>query len=122
MKSFLISISLLFISAFSNAQTANTAFCDSKSKLVKGIEAGLIEIKLPDAVTKSEVDKYAEYYKTAFVVNFNEKTHIANIKMIENNSSNRRIILRFLGANQVHNITVEGSSFLMNDFYETFLK
>lgn len=122
MKSFLISISLLFISAFVNAQTSNTAFCDSKSKLVKGIEVGLIEIKLPDAVTKSEVEKYAEYYKTAFTVDFNEKSHIVNIKMIENNSSNRRIILRFLGANQVHNVTVEGSSFLMNDFYETFLK
>ena len=122
MKSFLISISFLFAVAFANAQNSNTAFCDSKSKLIKGIENGLIEIKLPEAVTNSEVEKYAEYYKNAFVVSFNEKTHIANIKMIENNSSNRRVILRFLGANQVHNITVEGNSFLMNDFYETFLK
>jgi hypothetical protein len=122
MKSFLISISFLFAVAFANAQNSNTAFCDSKSKLIKGIETGLIEIKLPEAVTNSEVEKYAEYYKNAFVVSFNEKTHIVNIKMIENNSSNRRVILRFLGANQVHNITVEGSSFLMNDFYETFLK
>ena len=122
MKSFLISISFLFAVAFVNAQNSNTAFCDSKSKLIKGIENALIEIKLPEAVTNSEVEKYAEYYKNAFVVSFNEKTHIVNIKMIENNSSNRRVILRFLGANQVHNITVEGNSFLMNDFYETFLK
>ena len=77
MKSFLISISFLFAVAFANAQNSNTAFCDSKSKLIKGIETGLIEIKLPEAVTNSEVEKYAEYYKNAFVVSFNEKTHIA---------------------------------------------
>jgi len=122
MKSFLTSLSFLFAITFANAQNLNTAVCDSKTKLVKGVEVGLIEIKLPEAVTKADVDKYAEYYKNAFVVDFNEKTHIANIKMIENTSLNRRIILRFLGANQVHNVTVEGNSFLMNDFYESFLK
>jgi hypothetical protein len=122
MKTFLTFIFISFSTLFLNAQDANTAICNSKSSLVKGIESGIIEITLPQSATKESVDKYAGYYKNAFTVNFDEKSHIVNIKMVENTSSNRRVILRFLTANQVQNVIVEDKSFLISDFYENFLK
>ena len=122
MKSLLTAIFFVFSFTLLNAQNLNTAICNSKASLVKGVETGLIEITLPETVKKEEIEKYATYYTNAFVVNFNEKTHVASIKMVENTSLNRRVILRFLAANQVQNVAVEGKSFLMNDFYENFLK
>jgi hypothetical protein len=122
MKSLLTAIFFVFSFTLLNAQNLNTAICNSKASLVKGVETGLIEITLPETVKKEEIEKYATYYTNAFVVNFNEKTHVASMKMVENTSLNRRVILRFLAANQVQNVAVEGKSFLMNDFYENFLK
>lgn len=105
-----------------SAQDANKAICSSKVKLVKGVESGTIELVLSEAITKENVEKYASYYKNIFSVSFDEKTHVINIKMIENTSSNRRVILRFLSANQVQNVVVEGQSFPVSDFFENFLK
>lgn len=122
MKSLLMSICFVVSAFFLNAQDANKAICSSKAKLVKGVESGVIEMTLSEAVTKENVDKYASYYKNIFSVTFDEPTHVATIKMIENTSSNRRVVLRFLSANQVQNVIVEGQSYLIQDFYENFLK
>jgi hypothetical protein len=105
-----------------NAQSTSTAVCSSKANLVKGVESGLIEMGFPETSIKEDIEKYAFYYKNAFTINFDQKLHVATIKMVENTSSNRRVILRFLAANQIQNVVVEGKSFLVNDFYENFLK
>jgi hypothetical protein len=122
MKTFYTFVLLLLATFSSLAQDANTAICSKKANLSKGVETGTIEISLPQNVLKENVEKYAGYYKNTFSVDFNEKTHVATIKMIENNSSNRKVIMRFLAANQVQNVIVEDKSFLVNDFYENFLK
>jgi hypothetical protein len=122
MKSFLFSIFFLVGSFILNAQDANTVICSSKAKLVKGVESGLIEMTFAQTVTKENIEKYASYYKNIFSVSFDDATHVANIKMVENSSANRRVIIRFLSANQVQNVVVDGQSFLVGDFYENFLK
>jgi hypothetical protein len=105
-----------------NAQNANTAICGTKESLIKGVQSGLIELTLPENISKSDVEKYGSYYKNSFSISFDEKSHLATIKMVENTSNNRRVILRFLSANQIQNVVVEDKSFLVNDFYENFLK
>jgi hypothetical protein len=105
-----------------NAQNANTAICGTKESLIKGVQSGLIELTLPENISKSDVEKYGSYYKNSFIISFDEKSHLATIKMVENTSNNRRVILRFLSANQIQNVVVEDKSFLVNDFYENFLK
>jgi hypothetical protein len=122
MKTFLLSIFFVVTTFILNAQDANKAICSSKSNLVKGVESGIIEMTLSEAVTKENVDKYAGYYKNIFSVTFDETKHIVTFKMLDNTSSNRRVILRFLSANQVQNVIVEGQLFLIHDFYENFLK
>ncbi len=122
MRSFLTILLFVFSLTLVNAQSSSTATCSSKANLVKGVESGLIELTLPETSTKDDVAKYASYYKNAFLVTFDEKSHVAIIKMVENTSSNRRVIVRFLSANQVQNVIVEGKSFILNDFFENFLK
>ncbi len=122
MKSLLMSICFVVTTFFLSAQDANKAFCSSKAKLVKGVESGIIEMTLSDAVTKENIEKNAVYYKNIFSASFDEPTHVVTIKMLDNTSSNRRVVLRFLSANQVQNVIVEGQSYLTHDFYENFLK
>lgn len=122
MKTFFTFILFLAANLYSLAQDSNTAVCSKKANLLKGVETGLIEISFPQTTVKEDVEKYASYYKNIFSVNYNENTHVASIKMVENNSSNRKVIMRFLSANQVQNVIVEDKSFLVNDFYENFLK
>jgi hypothetical protein len=122
MKTLLTSIFFVVGSFILNAQDGKTALCSSKATLVKGVSTGIIEIKLHEAITKEDVEKYASYYKNIFTVSFDEKSRLASIKMLQNTSANRMVILRFLGANQVQNVIVEGKLFTLNDFYENYLK
>jgi hypothetical protein len=122
MKTFLLSIFFVVTTFILSAQDANKAICSSKSNLVNGVESGIIEMTLSEAVTKENVEKYAGYYKNIFSVTFDETKHLVTFKMLDNTSSNRRVILRFLSANQVQNVIVEGQLFLIHDFYENFLK
>jgi hypothetical protein len=122
MKTFLTFLLLLLATFSSTAQDSKSAICSKKADLLKGVETGRIEITLPETVLKDDVEKYAGYYKNAFTIDFNEKSHVVSILMVENNSSNRKVIMRFLAANQVQNVIVEDKLFLVNDFYENFLK
>jgi|688.fasta_scaffold1314191_1 capsule polysaccharide export protein KpsE/RkpR len=122
MKILLSSLFVCLTLTVLNAQNANTAICGTKESLIKGVQSGLIELTLPENISKSDVEKYGSYYKNSFSISFDEKSHLATIKMVENTSNNRRVILRFLSANQIQNVVVEDKSFLVNDFYENFLK
>ena len=42
--------------------------------------------------------------------------------MVTNDSSSRRVIARFLSANQIASVVVENKVFTLNDFFENFLK
>ena len=122
MKILLSSLFVCLTLTVLNAQNANTAICGTKESLIKVVQSGLIELTLPENISKSDVEKYGSYYKNSFSISFDEKSHLATIKMVENTSNNRRVILRFLSANQIQNVVVEDKSFLVNDFYENFLK
>lgn len=122
MKSFIVSICFIAASFIANAQEAKTVVCNSRANLISGVESGSIDITFPETISRDEVENYAGYYKNAFTVTFNEKSHVVNFKMVDNTSSNRLIILRYLSANQVQNVIVEGKSFMIYDFYENFLK
>ena len=122
MKNLILTVVILLTLNFSFGQTSNTAVCNSKSSLIEGKDKGIIELKLPENVLKVDVDKYAQYYVNAFKVNFDEKSHVIVFNMVENNVSNRRVILRFLAANQIQHVIVEGKSYVVSDFFENFLK
>ena len=82
----------------------------------------MIEITLPKSVIKENVEEYGSYYVKILTIGFDEKTHLATFNMVTNDENSRRVILRFLSANQIQSVVVENKVFTLGDFYENFLK
>lgn len=122
MKHVLFGILLFFTGSISFAQTVNTASCSSSKQLKEGVSSGKIEVILPSHLTPEDVASYAKYYEPFFFVDFNSKNHTATFQMVSNTAESRRVILRFLSANQIQTITVDGRSYQLQDFYQKFLE
>jgi hypothetical protein len=122
MKHLLFGILFFVTGSISFAQTANSASCPSSKTLKEGVVSGKIEVTLPNQLSSEDVASYAKYYEPFFYVDFNSKNHVATFQMVSNTPDSRRVILRFLSANQIQNVIVEGRVYTANDFYEAFLK
>ena len=110
MKNLILFLSVVFI-GFSSFSQTNTAVCGSKQTLLSGKDAGRIVITMPDYVTSEDVANYGHYYEKFFTIDFNKTNHEAVFNMITNDSGTRRVIIRFLSANQIQNVKVEGKDF-----------
>jgi hypothetical protein len=108
--------------SISFAQTANTASCPSAKNLKDGVISGKIELTLPTQLSPDDVASYAKYYEPFFYVDFNSKNHTATFQMVSNTSESRRVILRFLSANQIQGVVVDGKSYQLQDFFQNFLE
>jgi hypothetical protein len=122
MKNLFSSICILLFSTSLTAQVVNSGSCKSKASLLSGKESGKIQITLPESVVKENVDEYGKYYLKMFTIGFDEKSHLATFNMVTNDENSRRVIIRFLSANQIQSIVVENKIFTLGDFYENFLK
>jgi hypothetical protein len=122
MKKVLFGFLLSFSASLSFAQTTNSASCSSSKHLKEGISSGKIEIVLPSQLTAEEVASFGKYYEPYFFVDFNANNHVATFQMVSNTSESRLVILRFLSANQIQNVIVDGKSYLLQDFYQNFLE
>lgn len=85
-------------------------------------ETGICKIKLPSDLTKEFVDSRAKYYPLYFTVSFDEATDIATIKMTDNTSRSRAIIIRFLAGCNIQTIKVEGKEVSRDELFENYLK
>ena len=122
MKTLFISLCILLFSGTLTAQVVNSASCKSKTSLLSGKESGKIQITLPESVVKENVEEYGKYYIKMFTIGFDEKSHLATFNMVTNDENSRRVITRFLSANQIQSVVVENKVFTLGDFYENFLK
>jgi hypothetical protein len=94
----------------------------TSTTIIQGKQVGKFEVKLPSRVTNEDVSNYAQYYTNYFTVTYNNKTNIASIQMVNNDSQTRRIIIRFLAANQISLVSVDNTPYDLNTFYDNFLK
>ena len=122
MKKVLLALVFLIGTFVSSAQDSNTAVCGTKAALTAEKNAGKIKMKLPATVLEEDVRNYASYYEKMFTIDYNATTHEIVYNMVVNDPNNRRVILRFLSANQIQNVIVEGRVYTTNDFYENYLK
>jgi hypothetical protein len=122
MKHVLFGIFFLFTGSYSFSQVANTASCSSIKNLKEGVSSGHIEVTLPSQLTPEEVASFAKYYEPFFYLDFNAKNHVATFQMVSNTADARRVIIRFLAANQIQTVTIEGKSYQLQDFYQNFLE
>jgi len=103
-------------------QKTLNASVKNKAELQSGISTGHIRLTLPEEVTQENVTMYAKYYANMFTVDFDTKSHVATFHMITNDANSRRVILRFLGANQIVNVQVEDRVYDLGTFFETYLQ
>ena len=66
--------------------------------------------------------KSATNFTNMFTVDFNAKSHVATFHMLTNDANSRRVILRFLGANQIANVQVADRAYDLGAFFENFLQ
>ena len=122
MKKVLLAAVFLISTFISFAQDNSTAICGTKLALTQEKDAGKIKMKLPASVSEEDVRSYASYYEKMFTIDYNATTHEIVYNMVVNDANNRRVILRFLSANQIQSVIVEGRVYAINDFYEAYLK
>jgi len=114
--------SLLFFTFTSLVLLSQEATIDNKVKFFRDKEIGKFEFKLPVDSKKEAVDQFAKYYVNYFTVDFSEITKIAKISMVENTQENRKIIMRFLGANQIQHVIIDNRSYTLMDFNNNYLQ
>jgi hypothetical protein len=65
---------------------------------------------------------YAKFYTNMFTVDFDAKSHVATFHMVSNDANSRRVILRFLSANQIVNVQVAERNYDLGTFFDNFLQ
>jgi len=119
MKKILLVLVVVLSALTASAQ--GTASATSK-QLQTARTSGTYVLTLPANITSVNVDKVKGYYKDYFTVNYNEMKHEATIVLSANEEMNRRVIIRFLSALGLHNITIDGQEKTFDQFYEQSLK
>jgi hypothetical protein len=103
-------------------QKTLSATAANVAELKGGVATGHIQLTLPAEVTEENVIMYAKYYTNMFTVDFNAKSHVATFHMLTNDANSRRVILRFLGANQISNVQVADRAYDLGAFFDNFLQ
>ena len=93
----------------------------SKYWPIKPLESVTVWLSI-DEVTEENVIMYAKFYTNMFTVDFDAKSHVATFHMIANDPNARRVILRFLSANQIVAVQVENKSYDLGAFFENYLQ
>ena len=112
---------LVGLTSFSFAQQ-NTAVSQGAKALELSKTSGEYVFTLPSNLTNREVQDNAKYYTHYFTVDFNEESHEAKIKMIENTSKSRFVIARFLTACKVSEVKVDSEMVKITPFLNDYLK
>lgn len=120
MKILFSTLFALLVLSFSFGQ--EVAVVRSASDLTAIKEKGKGSITLPAKLTKEEVQSKARYYTLYFTVDFDEKSKVATISMVENSERSRAIIVRFLAACEVQTIRVAGEDVNRDQVFEKYLK
>jgi hypothetical protein len=103
-------------------QKTLSATASNLAELKGGIASGNIQLTLPAEVSEENVIMYAKYYTNMFTVDFNAKSHVATFHMLTNDANSRRVILRFLGANQIATVQVADRAYDLGAFFDNFLQ
>lgn len=93
---------------------------DSKEFLTEA-NKGHFQWILPVSLTKAEIEKSASYYESAFIFTYDEKKNSIDVYSLNNTDDDRKIMLRFLGANQIQTIIYNNVNYELYDFYNSYM-
>lgn len=94
----------------------------TKSEFSAGKESGKFTFIFPEGTTAESVNQTVKYYSHYMNIEFVEKTRSVNITMVTNDEKSRSVIIRFLVANSIQQVNVDGTLVNTNDLFESYLK
>jgi hypothetical protein len=118
----LVSIALLsLVCSFSYAQTSpQTTSVVKESNFVANKVKGEFNFQMPEGTAVDKINHTANYYKEYFTVKYTEKTRMANIVMLQDNT--RAVIVRFLISNEIKTISYDGKDYDVELFVKNFIQ
>jgi hypothetical protein len=121
MKSFIIFAFVLF-GTIAIAQQRTVKSTLNAIEITKEATAGHFQWVFPDETTADEIENTAKYYTTFFTYKYNVDNKTVDVYPVQDSEETRRVMLRFLGANQVNKILVGEEEFELYSYYEKFMK
>lgn len=92
------------------------------SEITKEAKIGHFQWIFPAQTTAEAIQNAAKYYTSSFTYTYDATTQKVDVYPVVDSDEVRRIMLRFLGANQVNKIVVGEESYELYSFYEKFMK
>ena len=92
------------------------------SEITKEAKLGHFQWIFPAQTTAESIQNTAKNYTTSFTYTYDATTQKVDVYPVADSDEVRRIMLRFLGANQVNKIVVGEESYELYSFYEKFMK
>lgn len=122
MKSFLFSVLFISLTAtFYSQEFSVVGKSQSVSELIQSKNNGIYTFYFPASITKDKIETAANYYPTYFSYSINDEENSIKISLTENNSANRKIIMRFLMSARLQKIKVGETELFIQDFYQNYL-
>jgi hypothetical protein len=109
----------------------STAFKAQQITLVSKLSSQEIELEakkghfqwvFPEGTTVENLENKAKYYTSFFTYSFNKETKLVDLYPMTDSEDTRRVMLRFLGANQIQKISVGEEEYELYMFYEKYMK
>ena len=86
------------------------------SEITKEAKSGHFQWVFPASTTAEAIQNTAKYYTTSFTYTYDATTQKVDVYPVVDSDEVRRIMLRFLGANQVNKIVLNMFSFSLSFF------
>lgn len=119
---FFILLALFSFFAGIKAQNMTISSRLNSEEVLREAKTGHFQWVFPENTTAENLEKLAKYYKTNFTYTFNDASKLVDVYPVIDSEDTRRVMLRFLGANQVSGIKVGNETFELWVFYEKFMK
>jgi hypothetical protein len=119
---FLSFVALLLSTTLISYAQERVASAISDDNFVSANKAGLYTFAVPNDITAKEVALSAEYYTMYFTVTFDEKNHQTIITLKDKSDNAKHIIGRFFVSLGLREITYNGSTYSVEEFYQKYLK
>lgn len=108
--------------AQTNAQQISVVSKWSALEIQQEALKGHFQWTFPEGTTAESLEKTAKYYAASFTYTFDNETKLVDVFPVVDSEDTRRVLLRFLGANQVNSIKVGEEALELYMYYEKFMK
>lgn len=115
-------LSIMTFGLLSYAQQITVSSKLNASEINKEAKTGHFQWVFPAGTSAESIQNTAKYYTTSFTYTFDATTQKVDVYPVVDSDEVRRIMLRFLGANQVNKIVVGEESYELYSYYEKFMK